>query len=188
MALHLFQPTAFRHAAKFGKGPGHGGGGLFIGLGGGVAAQIAHDELDALGVKLGPDIIQRHAQKVVMGDHRQSHRIKPAARGADDGDLLQLQMRQQFQHVAAFNWKCVILPILVEIRTPSAPVIHADQAVIGQMWGEVVEIRAGAGEARKAEDRQAGAFVRVVKRQPVGGGEPRHQSPANAGMPLSSRN
>ena len=38
-----------------------------------------------------------------------------------------------------------------------------------QVGRDIVEIHRGAGEARKAEDRQALALIRVKEFQPVGG-------------------
>ena len=103
MLLRLFHPPAVGHVVKFGKHTRHGGGGLGMGLGSRVAADIAHDEIQPLRVNMRANVVKGDAQQPILGPFGQPQCIQPPARGAKHGGLIDAKMIQQFQRITTFN-------------------------------------------------------------------------------------
>ena len=146
------------------------GGAVEIGEGGRLA-HVIHDPLDADGGDLGADIVEHHAVQPVGMGVGEGHGNQPAARGPDDGGLVEPEVIEQFDRILPFAQDVVGHVILGIVGLPAPAIIEPYQAGPGHVRHEVGEIGGVAGEPGKAEDGRALALILVEERQAVGGGE-----------------
>ncbi len=162
MLVHLFLPAALRHVPETGEQRAAHAGGFGIGFLDRVPTDVAEDRGKALGREFRSDIVEENPGQAVLRGGRQQHGDQPAARGSEDRGLRKAQMIEQRQRVLGLGRDRVgggVGPV----GSAAPAIVEPDQPDPGEMWGHIVEIAGVPGQAGKAEDRRAEAFVGVAQ-------------------------
>ncbi len=156
--LRLGQPALRRHVREAGHELRQGRRQLGMGGGRGVAADIGKDLLEARPLDLGPHVVQAEAPHPVLDGRGEEHAHQPAARGAEDGRRAQAQMVEKLHRVARLA-RNGVGGGPGEVRAAPSAIVRPDQPDAGQVRRQIVEVGAGPGESREAQERQALALV-----------------------------